>query len=662
MTIIKNILPFAAKRTLTVLILFVFINIIAQPQDYSKINRSNSYSNKDNVESLLDSAKFWLEANPQKAFSYVEDALTKSIETKNLRSEALCYYYLGDINLSLLQYDLSANYFKKALNIYEYLNSEYNINNTYWQLGLVYEAKNNPETALQYYFKYLDYSEKNNSVNNTIDAKYSIVRMYKQLGDDNKALKYLSEIQSTEKGRNNPEGVAEANEEIGDIYLSRDAPAMAIEKYNKSVKSARQAKSKKRVTQSLDKLGTAYRKASKYDEELEVREQSLAIKEELNLEEELADDNISIGEIYIQQNKADKAVEYIQKSIDISTRTGNIEQKGKAYKTLSDAYKRKGDYSSALLAYQEYSNLVDALHEKQAQELTGKLELIATANRELQRLDLLEKDNELNRKAVAVLQKEQDLRDKQIRTQKTVTIILIFVIIALSISSFFVYRSDLQKRKANMLLALKSLRSQMNPHFIFNSLNSVNSFIAQNNERQANKYLSEFSQLMRAVLENSKHDFIPLSDEIAILKLYLKLEHFRFNDKFDYTFDIDEEIDTGSIEIPPMLIQPYIENAVWHGLRYKEEKGMLSVKIEKEKKFLMVVIADNGIGRDKSIELKTKHQKSSKSTGLKNIKNRLDIINELYKTRFYVEISDLDKEQGTGTKVELRIPYTNSEE
>jgi len=124
------------------------------------------------------------------------------------------------------------------------------------------------------------------------------------------------------------------------------------------------------------------------------------------------------------------------------------------------------------------------------------------------------------------------------------------------------------------------LRSQMNPHFIFNALNSVNSFISKNDERSANKYLSDFSKLMRMVMENSQQDFVSLNAEINILELYLGLEHFRFSEKFDFTFDVDSEIDKDAFEIPPMLIQPYIENAVWHGLRYKEQKGKLSIAIQ----------------------------------------------------------------------------------
>ena len=233
------------------------------------------------------------------------------------------------------------------------------------------------------------------------------------------------------------------------------------------------------------------------------------------------------------------------------------------------------------------------------------------------------------------------------------------IILIVAVAAYFIYRSAQASKTANQLLALKSLRSQMNPHFIFNALNSVNHFVAQQDERTANKFLSEFSQLMRLVLENSQEDFIPLFKEQEILTLYLKLEHYRFRDKFDYEITIDETISTETLELPPMRIQPYIENAVWHGLRYKETKGKLELSIYNENGFLVVAIKDDGIGRKKSAELKTANQKKHRSTGLKNIQERLHIINKVYKTHYRGEISDLN-EQG-GTHVRIYIPITKTQ-
>ena len=215
------------------------------------------------------------------------------------------------------------------------------------------------------------------------------------------------------------------------------------------------------------------------------------------------------------------------------------------------------------------------------------------------RIISLEKDRELSESKLQLYQTENRLTIENDRRQRLIIYALLAGLILLLFSLFWMLKSNRQRRLANNLLALKSLRTQMNPHFIFNALNSVNSFIAQNDERTANRYLTDFSTLMRSVLENSEEDFILLDKEIELLELYLKLEHSRFKDKFDYELVVDDAIEQSQFLIPPMLLQPYVENAVWHGLRYKKEKGFLKVQLIKiDEETIQIEISDNGIGRE----------------------------------------------------------------
>jgi LytS/YehU family sensor histidine kinase len=156
-------------------------------------------------------------------------------------------------------------------------------------------------------------------------------------------------------------------------------------------------------------------------------------------------------------------------------------------------------------------------------------------------------------------------------------------------------------------------------------------------------------------LENSEEDFIPLNKEIELLELYMKLEHSRFPEKFDYSFEVDPHLDVEGFTIPPMLLQPYIENAIWHGLRYKEEKGKLKVALSpigSEK--IKIVITDDGIGRKQSKLLKTKNQKKQKSKGMGNIQRRIAILNALHAEQVKVDVNDLMPD-GSGTRVELEL-------
>lgn len=206
---------------------------------------------------------------------------------------------------------------------------------------------------------------------------------------------------------------------------------------------------------------------------------------------------------------------------------------------------------------------------------------------------------------------------------------------------------------------MSALRAQMNPHFIFNVLNSINRYILMSDGETASRYLTQFARLIRLVLENSKTAKVALEADLEALKLYINMEKLRFLDKFDYKIEIDEEIDQKFTQVPPLLIQPYVENAIWHGLMQKEDGGMLiiSLKLESEN-VLSVTVEDNGIGRNNSAILKSKTALNHKSYGLQMTKDRISIVNKLYGIQTAVEIEDLydDKDNPSGTRVTLTIP------
>ena len=252
---------------------------------------------------------------------------------------------------------------------------------------------------------------------------------------------------------------------------------------------------------------------------------------------------------------------------------------------------------------------------------------------------------------------------KKHSTQELWFILLTIVIGTIVLLGIFLFILRYQKKKEEtkrelLLSEQKSILSQMNPHFIFNSLNSIQYFILKKDEAAADLYLAKFSSLMRRVLENSKCNTITLREQLETLKIYLDLEKLRFEDKFDYQFNIDPSIDEDDICIPPMLIQPYLENAIWHGLMLKKTKGLLKLNIEKNNNAsILFTIEDNGIGREKAGEI-SKSRKHHKSTGMKNIEKRIALMNKIYKSDMKVKIIDLynDKHEPIGTKVELYIP------
>lgn len=209
-------------------------------------------------------------------------------------------------------------------------------------------------------------------------------------------------------------------------------------------------------------------------------------------------------------------------------------------------------------------------------------------------------------------------------------------------------------------IELKALRAQMNPHFIFNSLNSIQHFITNNDAESANKYLSKFAKLMRMILEGSKKTTISVTDEIKALSFYMELESLRFENKFDYNIKLDPAIDIHNTEIPTMLIQPYVENAIWHGLMNKSMKGLINIELKLAEDALHCIIEDNGIGRDKAKELKKQNLNAYKSIGMLVTQERLEILNALQEKETNIDITDMKDAAGKpkGTKVEIYIPIS----
>jgi ligand-binding sensor domain-containing protein len=213
------------------------------------------------------------------------------------------------------------------------------------------------------------------------------------------------------------------------------------------------------------------------------------------------------------------------------------------------------------------------------------------------------------------------------------------------------------KQKATEL-EMQALRAQMNPHFIFNSLNSINRFILQNNKTQASEYLTKFSKLVRLILQNSQVSLIPLESELESLELYLNLEAVRFNYHFDYKISVPKDLDISALQVPPLILQPYVENAIWHGLMHKEEKGQLDVEVSEEDDHLYFKITDNGVGREKAAALASKSATKHKSMGLRITAHRIAIIQKSQALESPVTINDLVNADGSaaGTEVTIKMP------
>lgn len=626
------------------------IKILVENSGNSR-NGNSKYLSKTRSQDLylqhLDSVKFYKEKDIEKSLSFIEKALENK---QNKQRNAATYKLLADVYLYWKQYDLAVYNYKLSHQIKEDLATKLALANAQF---------------LQK--KYTDSQQSYQELLKERLSNYEEIQVFEGLGDVNFAQKkwdiandnYQKALQIAKENSVSPK-ITDISSKIADVLAAQGKINEAENQFKNSLNFAKK-ENPERALEEEEKVADFYNSNQRFDEEIAIRKKSLQKAESnsarilLNEKDSITPQKINykIGNAYLLKEDYQSAIPFLEKSINDAKEKKDIVVAKDATRKISEVFANLGDNEKALKNYKEYVALVDSLYVRKEQEIQRAKRFSKNIADNQNRIASLEKDKELAQSKISLAYVDQKLSEESNRRQRLIIYSLIGGFLLMSLLAYFMFRTNKQQKLANNLLALKSMRSQMNPHFIFNALNSVNSFIAVNDERNANRYLSEFSVLMRSVLENSDEDFIPLNNEIELLELYVKLEHNRFKDKFDYNISVDKTIDLEQFSIPPMLLQPYIENAIWHGLRYKKEKGNLEISIQKKDDDTVVIsIVDDGIGRKKSQEIKTKNQLKQKSKGMSTIKNRIAILNDMYKERIAVNVSDV-LANGEGTKVEL---------
>jgi tetratricopeptide (TPR) repeat protein len=346
----------------------------------------------------------------------------------------------------------------------------------------------------------------------------------------------------------------------------------------------------------------------------------------------------NLGTIYRDLGDYDKALKYYTNSIEYAKKVNDWYGLSWVYNDMSQLYLKKSDTARAFNCYVLYKKFSDSvLIKNNAQGLSEAR---------------IRYEADSHNKEVALL----SLRLKNNRILIILTVAIAFLIIRGSQLKAKRRISEMNQKMSEITQA--NLRQQMNPHFIFNTLNSIQYYMYQHDKLATNNYLTKFSSLMRKVLENSQHTSIPIRDELDALTLYLELECLRFKDKFEYKITVDDEIDPLLFKVPTMLIQPYVENSICHGLMAREGKGYVSIDLKPEKDHIICTIEDNGIGRAAAQERKKMKEPNHNSLGTQIAASRLDLVNALYGTSLKTVYTDLKNANGEaeGTRVEIHIP------
>jgi two-component system LytT family sensor kinase len=618
----------------------ITIEVIDEDEDgrYSKTNSDLKRFNK-----MLDSADVYLKKDAEKSIKFIGDAL--NVNVSSIQSAA-AHELLGDVYMHWKQYDLAISAYKISIQNAETSSAQL-------KLAKAYLRNDDFIMSISTY----------NSLNVSKLSNYEKTVLYEGIGDANLKTKNFPEaIKAYDDGLQIAKQhlivpkETDLNSKLAQTYNEQGEKKKAKDYFGNSLNLAKR-ENKKRAVEEQIKVAEFNSDNEDYESEIVLRKEAIEGIKDIEKDSVISNEspitsqkqNYKIGTAYYLKNDLANAIPYLEKSYEEADKKEDLDVKRDATRKLSELLIESGETKRGYEILAEHISVVDELYAKKVQEISQVARFSRNIAEQQNRITSLESDRALS-------QSKYELTQERNKSQQLIIYSLIGGLVLLLITGYLMFKYIKQQKLANNLLALKSLRSQMNPHFIFNALNSVNSFIATNDERTANKYLSDFSRLMRSVLENSEENFIPLKKEIELLDLYTKLEHFRFQDKFDYSIDLDETINVEEFQIPPMLLQPYIENAVWHGLRYKTEKGHLNIAIRPNSKDeLSITISDDGIGRERSKALKTANQKKQNSKGMNNIKKRVAILNEMYKDKVDVTINDFQNFGDVGTKVVVTL-------
>ena len=596
----------------------------------------------------------------------IRKAIAIAEETKNYDILGKAYSALGTLTTWFQKDEKSPDSTNKAQYYFELAKNSEALANIYtWAAG-DYIAKGNYEKAFEYGEKSMEYL-KNENVKFVNWYQFivqvslgNMATLYTAIGDYDNAMNYLKESDkyAIEKGTG-----WRMDAGIASLFCEMHQYDSALKYWKIWRNDPEWEKHAGGNRASGYTILAAICIANKqYDSALNIHRTNIEWLKPFNNKIGIASQWASIGNVYNEKGNYDSALFYEKKGMAgldaFNDRTGMMN----AYKVLSSIYHHFGNNDSAYEYLLKHDIIKDSIDNKQF----------------LLRMYNSKKDaeNEKKKAELGLLMKDNKIKQQQLKEEAMLKNYLFIFLVVLVVAGFFIFRNLTLKRKNDQLkngkqqaelqeqairLEMQALRAQMNPHFIFNCLSSINCFILENETEKASDYLTRFSRLIRMVLTNSEKALITLDEELKMLKLYLDMERLRFENFFDYNITYTNDVEAETVLVPPLLLQPFCENAIWHGLMNKDGKGHLTITIMKENDYLNCVIRDDGIGRAKAGELNKGSAKKEKSMGLKITTERLSLFNQDKEGHTFYEIDDVTDENGavTGTKVSVRIRHKN---
>lgn len=553
-------------------------------------------------------------------------------------------------------------YAEEALQLSKKIHWQAGIARSYGTLGSAYHAMSDYGNAIDNFLEALKAGEYANSKKFLAGVNGNIAMIYAELSDFDKALEGYQKALAL--ARELHMGMFEAISlmNIGVIEYRQYKFQQAMEHYQQSLVIAEDsgyvlvaANVLSNMGLSLTRSGETFVKQENFTKALACFEKSLEYAEKIGDARSKTMSFGGMGQAFIALGDYEKAERYAKQSIEMAKQLNILQPQYEGYMHLRRIYEKQAKYQKAVDAYTNEMVLKDSiLSDDKRQEITRK-----EIKFEFERKEAAAKAEQDKREAIAAEQLNQQ------RIQNNSVMGGASLLLIAGATSFLFYKkrrdADEQRKRAefNAQVAeteMKALRSQMNPHFIFNALNSISDYLSKHDTAAADYFLAKFAKLMRMILEHSERQEITLAEDLEALELYMQLEAKRLSNKFTYEIAVAPELDKQKTMIPPMLLQPFVENSIWHGISPKEGAGKITIRIEKEEKSLRCTVEDDGVGRAAasftSESSSSMSREKKRSLGVQITKARVAILNEKRKANATVELFDLAQ----GTKAEVMLP------
>ena len=571
----------------------------------------------------------------------------KRIGNKDNKLSAKLFNRKGAICQEKGEYSEAEKYYKKCLQICVKTDNKNGMSVAYNNIGNTYYLTSDFKSAVEYYQKSAEIEEELGNIKGAAMSTFNIGNIYFMLGNMKKSEKYMLKALDVFQKFKDYIYITGAYINLGQIYVETGELKKAVYYLIKAINISEEQGYTLREAQSYLTLGTAYEKLGNIEKALSTYK--VALKLAKNINEKLAELEALdyIGNIYTKQKQYKQALKCFEQGENIAVQINNPYQLKEIYSSKSETYGVTGDYKNAFKYHKLFTQIKDSIFNEEKNKQITEIET--------------KYQTEKKEKEIIKLSDENSKQKLIILKNRYFSYSLFILIIIILLFGILLFRNNkIKNRQKTLELEQKLFRSQMNPHFIFNSLASIQTFIIKNKAIEAGAYLSDFAKLMRHVIENSKEEYISLEQEIETMKYYLQMQKLRFEYHFSYTFEIDKSLETEYVLIPPMLTQPFIENALEHAFSKNKNENNLYIRYTRQNGFLKVEVEDNGIGRKKALSTKkSKH----KSFALSLTKSRLENLNRKKKNKINFEIIDLVSDTGnpSGTKVKFNIPLKYSD-